>query len=188
MLNASQQHMLAGGHRRAYSRAFKPAFPTRSIRSTTLASAVAVDAPSTSAPASSAHADPPAYRAHLDFKFVKENVDLVATNCKNRFSNADPHKVVALYDEFVALKAQVDALRAERNENANSMKVRPNTSEGHGYVLEGRSTGPRGHCLASRGDAGGSGRGVPYLVVERTRGSSPPAPPLLQHQPTKIEA
>lgn len=128
MLNSSQQHLLAGGHRRAYSRAFKPAFPTRSIRSTTVASAVAVDAPATSAPVSSAHADPPAYRAHLDFKFLKENVDLVATNCKNRFSSADPHKVVALYDEFVALKAQVDALRAERNENANSMKVRLHTS------------------------------------------------------------
>ncbi|KAG2435294.1 hypothetical protein HXX76_007370 [Chlamydomonas incerta] len=47
---------------------------------------------------------------------------MVATNCKNRFSSADPHKVVALYDEFVALKSQADSLRAERNENSNAMK------------------------------------------------------------------
>ncbi|KAG2494096.1 hypothetical protein HYH03_007735 [Edaphochlamys debaryana] len=82
--------------------------------------AVAVEAPA-SATTHATH-DAPAFRAHLDFKFVKENVDMVATNCKNRFSNADPHKVVALYDEFVALKSKADALRAERNENSAAMK------------------------------------------------------------------
>ncbi|PNH02784.1 Serine--tRNA ligase, partial [Tetrabaena socialis] len=97
-----------------------PAAVRRCIR--VHSAAVEAPAPPTSAPAP-ATGDAPSFRAHIDFKFIKENVDAVATNCKNRFSSADPHAVVALYDEFVALKSQVDGLRAERNENSNAMKV-----------------------------------------------------------------
>ncbi|GIL53114.1 hypothetical protein Vafri_8798 [Volvox africanus] len=82
--------------------------------------AVATEAPVASTSASVVEA--PSFRANLDFKFIKENVELVATNCKNRFSTADPRLVAALYDDFVALKTQVDSLRAERNENSNAMK------------------------------------------------------------------
>ncbi|GLC33588.1 hypothetical protein PLESTM_000089000 [Pleodorina starrii] len=114
MLNQISQRRAA-----VQARAFQPA-GFRPCSRFVAPHAVAVEAPvaSTSAPA----VDAPSFRAHLDFKFIKENVDLVSTNCKNRFSNADPHKVAALYDEFVALKTQVDALRAERNENSNAMK------------------------------------------------------------------
>jgi seryl-tRNA synthetase len=102
------------------ARAFQPAF-TRPCNGIRPIAAVAVEAPVTST--SAAAVDAPSFRANLDFKFIKENVELVTANCKNRFSSADPHKVVALYDEFVALKAQVDSLRAERNENSSAMKV-----------------------------------------------------------------
>lgn len=85
------------------------------------ASAAVTDAPSTSAPAVAHHA--PLFKAALDFKSMKENLDLYVQNTKDRLSSADPAKVVELYDQFVKLKSDADALRAERNENANAMKV-----------------------------------------------------------------
>ncbi|KAG2446759.1 hypothetical protein HYH02_008320 [Chlamydomonas schloesseri] len=63
---------------------------------------------------------------------------MVATNCKNRFSSADPHKVVALYDEFVALKSQVDSLRAERNENSNAMKGKLDADKRAALIARGQ--------------------------------------------------
>ena len=104
-------------------RAFQPAC-TRLVHRPVSTNAVAVEAPAAPSTSVAAAVEAPSYRAHLDFKFMKENVDMVAKNCKDRFSSADPHKVVALYDEFVALKSQADSLRAERNENSNAMKVR----------------------------------------------------------------
>lgn len=84
------------------------------------------DAPSTSAPV--AHQGP-LFKAALDFKAMKDNLELYVKNTKDRFSSADPAKVVALYDQYVKLKSDADALRAARNENANAMKVRP------GYII-----------------------------------------------------
>lgn len=95
--------------------------------------AVAVDAPAAAAAAatggsSSDHSSgskaQPSFKAHLDFKFVKENLQLVIDNCKERFANsANPAKVVELYDEFTRLKQESDTLRASRNENSAAMKV-----------------------------------------------------------------
>ena len=65
----------------------------------------------------------PSFKANLDFKFVKDNVQLVVDNCKARNSNADPVRVVQLYDEFTRLKQESDSLRASRNENSAAMKV-----------------------------------------------------------------
>jgi hypothetical protein len=100
-------------------------FQTARVRPCVRSRAATVEVPAAETPTtSSADAEPLRWRAQLDFKFVKENVDLVAENCRRRFSSADAHRVVALYDEFVALKAQADGLRAERNENSNAMKAR----------------------------------------------------------------
>ena len=43
---------------------------------------------------------------------------------KDRNSDARPEKVVQLYDEWSHLLLEVERLRAERNANAKSMKVR----------------------------------------------------------------
>ncbi|EFJ45296.1 hypothetical protein VOLCADRAFT_82377 [Volvox carteri f. nagariensis] len=117
------------------ARAFQPSF-ARSCNRLKLAAVAATEAPvaSTSAPSTEA----PSFRANLDFKFIKENVELVATNCKNRFSSADPHKVVALYDEFVALKTQADSLRAERNENSNAMKGKLDAEKRAALIARGQ--------------------------------------------------
>lgn len=84
-------------------------------------SALAVDAQAaTTSEAAPAH---PFYKAHLDYKFMKDNVELLIKNVAERKSIADPAAVVALYDEFVLLKIDADAMRAERNENSSLMKV-----------------------------------------------------------------
>ena len=53
----------------------------------------------------------------------REHVEELAENCRRRNSQADPALVAALYDEFVALDREADAVRKERNDNAASMKV-----------------------------------------------------------------
>ncbi len=82
----------------------------------------------------------PAFRAAIDFKRLKETVEQAVENCRKRNSNADPQRAVQLYDEFVKLKADVDALRADRNANAASMKVwnaaqRKGQSEGDASII-----------------------------------------------------
>ena len=71
----------------------------------------------------SSHSDGPRFKANIDFKFIKENLDLVVKNAEDRNSNADPRLVVQLYDKYVQLKMEADEIRAERNENSNAMKV-----------------------------------------------------------------
>jgi hypothetical protein len=130
-MRPTPSQLLAGGQRRAAlsCRPFQPCHPARHGSGVAVCATAATAAPeaSTSAPAaaSSSHAaaEGPSYRANLDFKFIKENVDLVAENCKNRMSSAEPHKVVELYDQYVKMKSEADQLRAERNENSSAMKV-----------------------------------------------------------------
>lgn len=43
---------------------------------------------------------------------IKADLDAVETNCKVRNSRANPRKAVELYDEYVRLKLEADALRA----------------------------------------------------------------------------
>ncbi|PSC75103.1 aspartate aminotransferase [Micractinium conductrix] len=66
--------------------------------------------------------EPPAYRAFVDFKFVRDNVEAVAANCAARLSCADPQRVATLYEEYVAAQQETDRLRAARNENSGAMK------------------------------------------------------------------
>jgi hypothetical protein len=77
------------------------------------------------APASSSLAacSAPAYKVNLDFKFIRDNLQLVSDNCKVRNSAADPALVAQLYDDYVKLKAESDNLRSSRNDNSAAMKV-----------------------------------------------------------------
>jgi seryl-tRNA synthetase len=122
LLNSQKPALLATGQARAL-KSCKPFVPVRH-QSRVCASATASAAPE--APSTSAsHAQPaPAFKANLDFKAMKDNLETYVWNTKNRFSSADPAKVVELYDQFVKLKGEADNLRNERNENANAMKVR----------------------------------------------------------------
>ena len=66
----------------------------------------------------------PSFRAHIDFQALKANLPRHIQNVKDRNSSANPQKVVQLYDQWVHLLGEVERLRAERNANAKSMKVR----------------------------------------------------------------
>ena len=65
----------------------------------------------------------PSFRAFLDFKALKADMDRHVQNCHNRNSNANPAKVVGLYDQFCEAQQQLDSVREERNNNAKAMKV-----------------------------------------------------------------
>ena len=58
----------------------------------------------------------------LDYKFIKDNLDAVKENIKNRNMTADADIVVKLYDERTAMVTELQALQQKRNENAQSMK------------------------------------------------------------------
>jgi seryl-tRNA synthetase len=58
----------------------------------------------------------------LDLKFIRDNIDAVRENVKNRHVTADPDLVVKLYDQRNALLKELESLRASRNANAERMK------------------------------------------------------------------
>lgn len=58
----------------------------------------------------------------LDYKFIKENLEAVKENIKNRSMHADADKVVNLYDEQTSLVTKQQDLQQKRNENARQMK------------------------------------------------------------------
>jgi seryl-tRNA synthetase len=82
--------------------------------------------------------DEAGYRAFIDFKFVRDNVDLVKKNCSDRFVNANPEEVVRLYDEFVRLSQEADAVRAARNENSSAMKRKLEDEERQMLIAKGK--------------------------------------------------
>lgn len=64
----------------------------------------------------------PTYRAAIDFRFVRDNLELMQRNCEQRAAAADPARVADLYIEYVRLQQETDAVRAARNETAAAMK------------------------------------------------------------------
>ena len=58
----------------------------------------------------------------LDYKFIKDNLEAVKENVKNRNMNADADKVVELYDKRTSLVTKQQDLQQKRNENAKAMK------------------------------------------------------------------
>ena len=74
----------------------------------------------------------------LDIRFIKENLDAVKDNIKNRNMNADADLAVALYDEKNALQQDLDSLRQKRNENAKKMKGKLEQAERNSLIEEGK--------------------------------------------------
>ncbi len=74
----------------------------------------------------------------LDLRFVREHLDDIRVNVKNRRAQADPDFVVRLYDERNALQQAIDAARAARNANAEKMKAKLSPEDRAKLVDEGR--------------------------------------------------
>jgi seryl-tRNA synthetase len=75
----------------------------------------------------------------LDIKFIKNNLDLVKENIKNRFVNADAELVIKLYDKKNDAQVKLDTLRQKRNDNANQMKQKLSDAERAKLIEEGKN-------------------------------------------------
>lgn len=74
----------------------------------------------------------------LDIKFIKENLDAVKDNIKNRNMSSDADLAVSLYDEKNAFQQELDSLRQQRNENAKKMKEKLSPEERTVLIEEGK--------------------------------------------------
>ena len=98
----------------------------------------AAQAPVEATPKISGQEEDTGYRAYIDFKFVRDNLDLIKQNCADRLVKADPGQVVSLYDEFVQLTQEADVVRAARNENSSAMKQKLGDEERQALIAKGK--------------------------------------------------
>ncbi len=75
----------------------------------------------------------------LDYRFIKENLQAVKENIKNRNMTADADLVVKLYDERTALTTKLQNLQQKRNANAASMKQKLDPETRQKYIDEGKA-------------------------------------------------
>jgi seryl-tRNA synthetase len=74
----------------------------------------------------------------LDLKYIRDNVDAVKDNVRNRHVTADPDLVVELYDKRNLLLKELETLRASRNANAERMKGKLSPAERTPLIEEGK--------------------------------------------------
>ncbi|MCR5605198.1 MAG: serine--tRNA ligase [Treponema sp.] len=74
----------------------------------------------------------------LDYKFIKDNLEAVKENIKNRNMVADADLVVRLYDERTALTTKLQGLQQKKNENAAAMKQKLDADTRTKYIAEGK--------------------------------------------------
>ena len=63
----------------------------------------------------------------LDLKFIRDNLPLILENTKKRNVDADPQKVVDLYEERNRVLQNTESLRQKRKRNAKTMKANERT-------------------------------------------------------------
>ncbi|KAI3968566.1 hypothetical protein MKW92_017253 [Papaver armeniacum] len=83
-------------------------------------------------------AKPYQWKATIDFKWIRDNKDAVASNIKSRNSVADLDLVLDLYERSLNLQKEVQRLRGERNVVANKMKGKLEPSERQELIEEGK--------------------------------------------------
>ncbi|MFP4483357.1 MAG: serine--tRNA ligase [Spirochaetaceae bacterium] len=74
----------------------------------------------------------------LDLKFVRDNLDRVKDNVRKRYVQADPDRVVSLYDQRNRILNELEELRNRRNENAKRMKGKLPEEERRDLIEEGK--------------------------------------------------
>jgi seryl-tRNA synthetase len=74
----------------------------------------------------------------LDISFIRDNLDAVETNIRNRHMKADARAAVDLADQRSAAIQKLEALRASRNDNAGRMKGKLDPAERQGLIEEGK--------------------------------------------------
>ena len=81
----------------------------------------------------------------LDYRFIKDNLEAVKENIKNRNMTADADLVVQLFDERTALTTKLQSLQQKRNENAASMKQKLDAETRAKYIEEGKDHEGKGY-------------------------------------------
>jgi seryl-tRNA synthetase len=74
----------------------------------------------------------------LDLKLIRDNIEAVRENVKNRHVTADPDLVVQLYDQRNLALKELETLRASRNANADKMKGKLSPEERVPLIEEGK--------------------------------------------------
>lgn len=74
----------------------------------------------------------------LDYRFIKDNLQAVKENIKNRNMEADADLVVTLYDQRTALTTKLQGLQQKRNANAAAMKQKLDDATRKQYIEEGK--------------------------------------------------
>jgi seryl-tRNA synthetase len=75
----------------------------------------------------------------LDPKYIREHLEQVVENTKNRLVDADPERVVELYDRRNQLLQDSESLRHRRNLNAQAMKQKLEPQQRQKLIEEGKS-------------------------------------------------
>ncbi len=75
----------------------------------------------------------------LDYKFIKDNLDAVKANIRNRNMTADADLVVQLYDRRTALVTELQQLQQKRNENARAMKQKLEPEQRGALIESGKA-------------------------------------------------
>lgn len=75
----------------------------------------------------------------IDVKELRTRKDEIAENIKNRYMNVDLEAIIKHQEERGALLAEVEALRAKRNETAAKMKQKLDNETRQLYIAEGKA-------------------------------------------------
>ncbi|UPA11914.1 serine--tRNA ligase [Borrelia venezuelensis] len=74
----------------------------------------------------------------LDLKFIRDNLELIQKNIKDRGLELDIDLLISLDDERKKLVTKIGELNAIRNENANAMKGKMDDSRRHSFIETGK--------------------------------------------------
>src|SRR6516162_10153557 len=74
----------------------------------------------------------------LDAHFIREHLEAVKANCRNRNVKADPDRVVQLDDEHKRLIQETQTLQQRANEVAKITGKEKDPAKKHAFIQEGR--------------------------------------------------
>ena len=94
-----------------------------------------------------------AWKAAIDFKFVRDNAELVQKNATTRKVDVDVQEIITKYEALNALNFKCDELRERRNANAKSMKGKMDKEVRDGLIAEGKAI--KDELAALEGDLAG---------------------------------
>lgn len=75
----------------------------------------------------------------LDYRFIKENIDAVKQNIKNRNMTSDADLVVELFNKRTQLISALQEFQQKRNENATAMKQKLEVEQRNALIEEGKA-------------------------------------------------